>query len=141
MFNNTIELLVKRTLVLLTNALIHTMQDHLVESIRTSDLSRQLDNFDACTAYWITVTAVSCGSQKSSAPSVVDIYNPTAFTFVITLGNTGSCKVWNTTNTINKLMDVYNQLQNVARNSIGNACIASGRWTCSAEDDSVATYT
>lgn len=116
------------------------LQTQAANSFPTSDLSTQINSLDACSAYWVTVAAVSCGAQKLSQAKFIDIYNPTVFTFNISLESTGDCKEWNTTNSINKVRDAFSQIQDIVTAGIGRTCLANGQWTCNDDDNTVATW-
>lgn len=92
-----------------------------VRSFRTSENAFIVNTLIPCQAYWITTTAINCGSSIRSQAAFIDVNDPMEFTAVISLGKNGPCSTWITQNLDLKHMDA----QNFVIETLNDACTYS----------------
>lgn len=89
------------------------------------------------------MTAVYCDIRVSSAARLLDLYQPEHFRFEVSLPN-GSCGVWVSTNTSEKLESIERKMLSTLRSPKCNvsdsgrsvSCVADSQWTCHVDDNS-----
>lgn len=111
-------------------------------SLRTSDNSFTVNTLSTCRAYWVTTTAVNCGSSLRSEAAFIDVHDPMQFTAVINLGTNGPCNRWITVNLEQKHVDAENFVIEVLNDVCGYsvACTANNTFTCQPGDDTKVNF-
>ena len=101
-----------------------------------------INALDPCLSYWVVVTAIDCTSRLSSAPSLVGVFEPTQFKFVISVEDAAPCRVWVADNFATKISDIQQTINSGLEDSgCGRAasCMANSRFTCDG-DSSIINY-
>lgn len=113
-----------------------------MQSVTAPENNLRVDTLMTCQAYWVTATAVTCGSMLSSRAVFVDVYDPMQFVDVITLGSNGPCSSWITIDLERKHMDVQNFVLEALNDACGYRvpCTANNTFTCDPSDDTKVNF-
>lgn len=89
-----------------------------------------------CQSYWVTTTAINCGSNVRSQPAYVDVNDPMTFDVSIDLASNGPCLQWIIIDREQKNRDVQNFFVEVLNDVCGLvvSCVANNTFTCEAND-------
>lgn len=102
----------------------------------------EVDGLSVCEPYWAVVTAINCGTSARSRPATyIDVHDPTTFTVIIELGNSGPCSDWLLVNTGRKMEDAKNfvltALNDPQACDSRVTCVTNSTLTCSANENAV----
>ena len=108
----------------------------------TFDGQAKISGLEACTNYWIVVTAIYCGKRSDSVPTLTGYNDAVQFKLSVSLDGSGmSCSDWISADAQMKVMDVENGLRN-AEASCGFQipCFKESSWQCSSDDSTEASF-
>lgn len=106
-------------------------------SVTTAENNFIIDTLSVCQAYWVTTTAVNCGSSIRSNAAFIDVNDPMEFVATISLGSNGPCNSWITINLEQKHLDAQNFILEALNDACGYSvsCTANNTFTCQPGDD------
>lgn len=108
------------------------IQSLLNSTVRTNDLQMTFNTLDMCTAYYVQVSAVNCGTRITSDSALIDHLDSSTLSITLSLDNLiNTCNAWVLSNTNSKIMDVENHLRVVSLQRCTNIpCLAYSSLTC-----------
>lgn len=108
------------------------LQTLLNSTARTNNLQMTFDTLDMCTAYYVQVSAVNCGTRITSDSALIDHLDSSTLSITLSLDSViNTCNAWVLSNTNRKIMDVENYLRVVALQRCTNIpCLAYSSLTC-----------
>ncbi len=108
-----------------------------------ADTNIRITSLNTCRAYWITATAIGCGSRAMSEPSFIPLHEPNDFKLSINLQNNGPCESWSIEKVDEKLIDAERILLNALGVVCGYSidCTANSTFTCEKDDSDKTAYT
>ena len=91
-----------------------------------------LSSLDACSAYYVQVSAVNCGTRITSDTVLLDLLDYSPFSVTLSLTDiVTSCDAWVASSTNIKVMDLENALMVVPLQRCTHIpCLAYSRLTC-----------
>ena len=91
-----------------------------------------LNGLSACQVYWVTVTAVNCGSRVRSEAALVDVFSPAEFMATIVISGV-PCGQWTNTDVGSKQREVQDFiLQTLASCGYSISCMGNSTFSCQA---------
>ena len=121
----------------------YSEQTLLVDVTRTNNKLVTIPNLDPCSAYFVRVSAVTCGTRVTSDVQLLDLYDTTAFSVTVSIPTTfDTCKTWIATLTGRGIADIEASLNRTSfeRCRTFAPCYANSSFYCSETDKSKATF-
>ena len=107
-----------------------------IQTVSTTDNTFLIHTLRTCQAYWVTTTAINCGSRVESRPASIEVNDPMNFTTLLDLGQYGPCQSWVATNLTSKQSDLRNFIVGVLNDECRYLVTCTIDDTFSCEDDS-----
>ena len=119
-------------------------QTLLNDVMRTNDQLVTIPNLNPCSAYFVQVSAVNCGTRITSNAMLLDLKDITSFSLTVSIPTTfATCSAWVATITSRDIADVQDSLNVTSIQRCGGfipPCFADSSLTCSQTDDTKATF-
>ena len=110
------------------------VQDNLVGAFQANQSEVSIDSLDPCLSYWVVVASeiLDCDDQLSTQPQVIGLFQPSRFTFALSVEDAAPCREWITEDIVGKVSDVDNYLNSALVASCGMSapCTANSQFTC-----------
>ena len=120
------------------------LQSQYVDSVSTTEQQPQvtISGLDACTSYWVTVTAINyCGGVSSSEAIMLGVKDSIPYAVDLSLGD-ATCSDWIKQDADSKIMDMEGALRGAGLfcDGIEIPCFRESQWQCSMDDDKKVTF-
>ena len=129
-FNEVCMLTYYSTEIILSQSLM--IQTLLSNMVRTNDLQMTFNSLDPCIAYYVQVSAVTCGTRITSDAMLIDLLDSSALSINLSLDDSiTTCNAWVASNTNSKIMDVENHLRVISlQRCTAIPCLTYSSLTC-----------
>ena len=108
------------------------IQTLLSNMVRTNNLQMTFNSLDPCTAYFVQVSAVTCGTRITSNAILIDLLDSSTLSVTLSLDDAvTTCNAWVASNSNSKIMDLENNLRVVSlQRCTAIPCLAYSSLTC-----------
>ena len=105
-----------------------------MDTVSISVPSARVDNLSPCQQYWVVVSTLNCTHQVSSSPQLIGLFQSVHFEFVISIGDTRTCRRWVVEDFVRKISDVQNSVRSALEDDMfcgmSAPCVANSQFTC-----------
>ena len=119
------------------------MQTLLVDVMRTNDVVVNIPSLNPCSAYFVRVSAVNCGTRVTSDPMLLDIFDSTSFSTCLSIpASFDTCDAWVANISGRDIRDIQISLNRTSFQQCGYfaPCFAYSTFNCSENDNKKATF-
>lgn len=118
----------------------HPSQVGPIRSFQTaaSEGSFSVNDLAICQKYWVTTTAVNCGTKIRSEPAFIDVHDPADYVATINIGTEIPCSQWVNAGQSQKKMDVNAFVLEALNDACSYpvSCVANVSFACRIDDAS-----
>lgn len=105
--------------------------------IPISEPDVRVDSLSPCSEYWVIATAKNCTAEVSSPAQLLSLFQPVHFEFLISIGDTSTCRRWVVEDLAKKISDVQNSVSTALEDDISCGmsvpCVANSQFTCGSD--------